>query len=131
MNVTPLVDVVLVLLIVFMVVLPAMEEGANVEVPGVVHADAPHESEIDPFVLTVSRGGALMLDDRPVAREGLEAALVAARDREPHRRLVLRGDRSTRYAEVREIAAVAARLGFPGMALRVNQRSFDVDDAEP
>jgi biopolymer transport protein TolR len=129
MNVTPLVDVVLVLLIIFMVVIPAMEQGLNIEVPGVAHADEPKENGIDPFILSVSKGGTLYLDQKQIPVGQLEALLKSARDREPSRRLVLRGDRGVRYGEVREVLATVQRLGFPGMSLRVNRRSTDSDAA--
>ena len=127
MNVTPLVDVVLVLLIIFMVVIPAMEQGLNIEVPGIVNADEEKEGGIDPFILSVSKGGALYLDQKQIPEGQLEAFLKAARDREPNRRLVLRGDRGVRYGEVRGVLATVQRLGFTGMSLRVNQRTTDAE----
>ena len=59
MNVTPLVDVVLVLLIIFMIVIPAMEQGLDIEVPGVVHADEEDDNAVDPFLLSISSNGTM------------------------------------------------------------------------
>ncbi len=125
MNVTPLVDVVLVLLIIFMVVIPAMEQGLDIEVPGIVHADDEEESSVDPFVLSVAADGAMYFENTPLPPAELERFLRAANRREPRRRLVLRGDRTVRYREVRALLAIVQNIGFPGVSLRVNQRAAD------
>ncbi|MBC7174089.1 MAG: biopolymer transporter ExbD [Polyangiaceae bacterium] len=125
MNVTPLVDVVLVLLIIFMVVIPAMEQGLNIEVPGIVHADDEEESSVDPFILSVAANGAMYFENSELLPERFEAFLRDANQREPQRRLVVRGDRTVRYERVRELLAIVQNIGFPGVSLRVNQRAGD------
>jgi len=122
MNVTPHVDVVLVLLIVFMVVIPAMEQGLDVEVPAIVHPDQRQESAIDPFLLSVTRDGTLYFENTPMDPEHLESFLREANRREPQRKIVLRGDRGVHYARVRELLHVCQDIGFPGVSLRVNHR---------
>jgi biopolymer transport protein ExbD len=130
MNVTPLVDVVLVLLIIFMVVIPAMEKGLNIEVPGIVNADAEDENAVDPFVLSVTANGRMYFENTPMPPERFEAFLREANRREPRRRLVLRGDRAVEYRHVRSLLAIVQDIGFPGVSLRVNQRPGD-HAAEP
>ncbi|CAG1773218.1 Biopolymer transport protein ExbD [uncultured bacterium] len=124
MNVTPLVDVVLVLLIIFMIVIPALEEGLNLEVPSISNVDEQRagEEQLEPFLLSVTSDGSLYLDERRLPLEGYEEHLRAAHRREPARRLVLRGDREARYAAVRSVFANVQRVGFPGVSLRVNRR---------
>jgi len=123
MNVTPLVDVVLVLLIIFMIVIPAMEEGLDLEVPAVTNPDeAQEEDGRDPYMLAITRTGRVYFDERPVPEGHLVALLEQAHAREPRRRLVLRGDRGVRYAEVRELFETAQMVGFPGVSLRVSHR---------
>jgi biopolymer transport protein ExbD len=123
MNVTPLVDVVLVLLIIFMIVIPAMEESLDLEVPAVTNPDAPRENEADePWMLAVTRTGRVYFDERPVPEGRLVDLLTEAHAREPRRRLVIRGDRGVRYAAVRELFATAQTVGFPGLSLRVSHR---------
>lgn len=125
MNVTPLVDVVLVLLIIFMIVIPAMEEGLDLEVPAVVHPDeAQGKDGPEPYMLAITRSGRVYFDERPIADGGLVALLEAAHRREPERRLVLRGDRGVRYADVRELFETAQRVGFPGVSLRVTHQDL-------
>ena len=123
MNVTPLVDVVLVLLIIFMIVIPAMEEGLDLEVPAVVNPDEGQESDLpEPHMLAVTRAGRVYFDERPVADGQLVALLQQAHAAEPRRRLVLRGDRGARYAAVRELFEIAQTVGFPGVSLRVSHQ---------
>lgn len=126
MNVTPLVDVVLVLLIIFMVIVPMMEGGATVELPGLVHVDEEAKSKTDPFTLAITADGSMYFEREKLAPEALRARLREANLREPSRRLILRGDVSTRYADVRKLFAICQSIGFPGISLRANQRESGV-----
>ena len=88
MNVTPLVDVVLVLLIIFMVVIPAMQQGVNIELPGITNTDDKKEGGGQPFTLSVSKDGEIYFEEDKVAWKDLEATLKAAaqaRARQAHR----------------------------------------------
>ena len=125
MNVTPLVDVVLVLLIIFMLVVPALEQAVRVELPSVANADEEARGRADPFTLAVDRRGRMYLEDAPLDPEELEAHLRRANAAEPARRLLLRADREARYGDVRRLYAICQRIGFPGVSLRVNQRGND------
>ena len=127
MNVTPLVDVVLVLLIIFMIVMPAMEKGYPVAIPSIHNIDeAPDGSE--PFTLSISNDGRYFLEKEQLPLEGLEAALREANDREPERGLVLRGDTDMDYEHARKLFRVCQGIGFPGVSLRVNQRGGGEDE---
>ncbi len=121
MNVTPLVDVVLVLLIIFMVVVPMMEGGATVDLPGLVHVDEEAKSKVDPFALAITADGRMYFERDELAPDALKARLVEANRREPTRRLVLRGDIGTRYGDVRKLFKICQSVGFPGISLRANQ----------
>jgi biopolymer transport protein TolR len=128
MNVTPLVDVVLVLLIIFMVVIPALQQGVNIELPGVLNADDKKEASGQPFTLSVSKEGEVYFEEDKVAWKELEATLKAAAKREPGKRIVLRGDKGAEYSDVRRLYRTAQQVGFPGVSLKVNHR-MDEDDA--
>ncbi len=122
MNVTPLVDVVLVLLIIFMVVVPAMEKSANVELPSIFNVDPDAKGRMDPFTLSLTKDGALFFEQEELDPERFASVLGEANEREPQRRLVLRADRATRYKDVRKLFKTCQNLGFPGVSLKVNER---------
>jgi biopolymer transport protein ExbD/biopolymer transport protein TolR len=121
MNVTPLVDVVLVLLIIFMVVIPAMDKAAKVELPSIFNPDPEAKSKSDPFTISLTTDGGVYLEQERLAPEDFAAALRAAHEREQARRIVLRGDRNVPYGEVRKLFKVCQDTGFPGISLRVNE----------
>jgi biopolymer transport protein ExbD len=122
-NVTPLVDVVLVLLIIFMVVLPQMEAGANVALPGVANPDQKTDVKHKPITLSVTRSGNLFLEKRPVEMAELVALLQEGRARAPGSRLVLKGDREAPYGLMRAVFRQAQGIGFPGISLQVGDLS--------
>ena len=64
MNVTPLVDVVLVLLIIFMVVIPMMEKSAHVELPGIFNVDPEAKGKTDPFTLSITKDGSMFFEQK-------------------------------------------------------------------
>ena len=118
-NVTPLVDVVLVLLIIFMVVIPQMEAGANVNVPGAAHPDPKTSVAVPPITLSVTAAGNLYLEKRAVDRDQLVALLREAHAASPRSKLVLKGDRGLGYGAVRALFRECQNLGFPGISLQV------------
>lgn len=120
MNVTPLVDVVLVLLIIFMVVIPAIEQGMAIEIPGITHPDKKSESNFQSFTLTVTKEGTVWLDDEEVAWAKLEGRLKNAAVQSPGKRVVLRGDKGASYGNIRRAYRVVQQVGFPGIAMKVN-----------
>ena len=119
MNVTPLVDVVLVLLIIFMVVTPQLEAGAAVELPAVAHADKGEDNSLTPITVSLTPHGALFLDRQEVARPRLVEHLRALHAKDPQARVVLKADRAVRYAEVRGVFKTLQDIGFPGISLQV------------
>lgn len=121
MNVTPLVDVVLVLLIIFMVVLPNTDKGAAIEAPTIAHGQDDPEGP-EPFALSIDRRGGMFLDTRALDDASLLQVLDEAHGSDPERKLLLRADRSVRYQRVRALFAMAQDVGFPGVMLRVNTR---------
>src|SRR5262245_1940376 len=113
-NVTPLVDVVLVLLIIFMVIAPQLEHGERVELPAIVQPDAKSKSKLDPITVTVTASGTVFFEKEPTATtEALEEKLRDAHAREPERRVVIKGDASLRYGKMRETFALCQTVGFP------------------
>lgn len=128
MNVTPLVDVVLVLLIIFMVILPAAVSDLNLELAKIENPDAERENESEPYVLSVDVEGVLYFEDYRVEKEDLANHLRNAAAADSTKRLVLVGDHRLTYDQVRDVMFVVQDVGFPGVALRATKAALD--DAE-
>lgn len=124
-NVTPLVDVVLVLLIIFMVVVPQMQAQLAVELPRVQHADPEQKQALDPWPVTVLRSGEIYVADRRVEIAELRDVLFGLRQSDPARRVVLRADAGLEWARVRSVLGELQDAGFAGASLLVNQRRPD------
>lgn len=126
MNVTPLVDIVLVLLIIFMVVAPRMSQDIQVDLPGIFNPDPDIKGTMDPIKITVAKAGEYYVNrggtDERSDLDGVVAYLKERHDAEPYRKLVLRADANLRYAEVREIMARVQDVGFPGLSFLVGKR---------
>jgi biopolymer transport protein TolR len=120
-NVTPLVDVVLVLLIIFMVVTPMMESGLAMDLP---KADHPEEDPkgMDPALVSVGPAGELFLDSRPVTADALPGHLAALHRADPGRKVVVQADRETAFRHVRRVFQMCRDAELDGMSLRVSQR---------
>src|SRR4029450_12524422 len=86
-NVTPLVDVVLVLLIIFMVMAPQMRKGPDVDLPDTAK---PHEQgdERAKILVTIDQAGGVWIDDQPVAPEHFREGLLAAAGQKPNTKVV-------------------------------------------
>ena len=121
-NVTPLVDVVLVLLIIFMVIAPALEHGERVELPGILQPDQEQKGKLDPVTVTVGRSGSVYLEKSPTTIDVLAGQLAEIHSREPDRRVVLKGDGALDYQRVREVFTVVQNVGFVGVSLQVQKR---------
>ena len=119
-NVTPLVDVVLVLLIIFMVVTPMLQRGMDVRLPRTRH----HQSENDTgeqMMLSVRSDGSVWLDREQVSPDKLESLLRDALSRNPSRPIYLKGDSRLRYGKVREVMETCHRAGSQQVALATEE----------
>ena len=115
-NVTPLVDVVLVLLIIFMVMAPQMRKGPDVNLP---HTSKPSSQgdERGRILVSIDDAGKLWIDDRQVAPENFGEALRAAVGSETDPKVVIRGDAKLNFREVRQAMAAIEQSGFRGVGL--------------
>src|SRR5262245_4105241 len=128
-NVTPLVDVVLVLLIIFMVVAPRMEQDIPVTLPGIFNPDPDVEVSSPPVMVTVKEAGEFFIDGQRYDLESAVAQLSAEHSADPYRRLELRADAKLKYKDVRELYGRVQQVGFPGMSLLVSHRYQAGQDA--
>lgn len=122
-NVTPLVDVVLVLLIIFMVVVPQMQRDVPVELPAVVNVDPEVKTPVDPLTVTLTRELDFYLGERRVTAEELKGELRETRIASPLQRVVLRADAQVPWAQVRSFLAMVEESGFRGAAFMVGDLS--------
>lgn len=114
-NVTPLVDVMLVLLIVFMVAAPLLSVGVPVELPKTDAKSLPSQQE--PITITVNNAGDVFLQDTPVALEVLEQRLMAIAQNGYEERIYLRGDQGSDYGSVMKVMARMNAAGFSNIGL--------------
>ncbi len=106
-NVTPLVDVMLVLLVIFMVTAPIIQQGVQVSLPKVKAAALPGK-ELQ-FVVSITRGGEIYLNDRKLSAGELTEKLEAISHERPDREVFIRADEQVPYGEViRTMAAIKA-----------------------
>ena len=117
-NVTPLVDVVLVLLIIFMVIIPNMQEGKTIEMIKVEAADKPDDG-IEPLAVTIDRNEVYTLDDSDLPRQQVLDSLSGSFAQNPERRVLLRADATLPYKTVRDFFADVQQIGFVNVSLAV------------
>jgi biopolymer transport protein TolR len=120
-NVTPLVDVMLVLLIIFMVVTPALNQGDTIQLPEILQVDK-HPKDMDPIELTLGTQGSMTLQDSSITLSELKTELVAMHEAQPNRKLMLVADARLPYRRIRETFAVVQGVGFRGVALKTIQK---------
>jgi biopolymer transport protein TolR len=114
-NVTPLVDVMLVLLIIFMVTVTLPAVGVPIELPE--SRAAPVEEKPDQITISIDAGGMIYIENDPVPRGGLPQALEALQRGGEPPLIVLRGDRSLDYGRVMAVMGELGRAGFTSIAL--------------
>jgi biopolymer transport protein ExbD/biopolymer transport protein TolR len=119
-NVTPLVDVVLVLLIIFMVITPLLVRGKAVDLP-VAQSSSESKRGGDPVFLSVTADGRLWVDKSEVMLPALSDALVKAMASRPGVAVVLKGDRSMDYKVIRQVLGEVAKANVAGLALATNR----------
>ena len=118
-NVTPLVDVMLVLLIVFMVAAPLMTSGVPVDLPKT--SAAPLNQDADPLTVSVNAEGKIYLQEAEATLPDLVSKLQAVSGNKADRRILVRGDKGIAYGRVLEVMATITQGGFTKVALLAEQ----------
>ena len=127
-NVTPLVDVVLVLLIIFMLIIPNMQDDKPIELVNVMFPDkdGDESKKEEALIVTIDRAETFTIDQQDMSREQALGALREAHARNPKRKVLLRGDAKLPYKAMRTFFKDAQEVGFPAVALAVGaQRKWD------
>jgi biopolymer transport protein TolR len=114
-NVTPMVDVMLVLLVVFMVTAPLLTVGVQVDLPktksGLIR------DQVEPLAITVKASGQIFLQDKEVELSALAPRLVAITGANPDIRIFVRGDKAIEYGRVMQVMGTLNAAGFKKVAL--------------
>lgn len=112
-NVTPLVDVMLVLLIIFMITAPLMTHKIEIELP---EAELPNKATkappTPPIAIAVQDSGALYWNDEPITKGLLESRLAVEAQKTPQPQINVRGDKTTKYRIVQEVVQIAQSQGM-------------------
>ncbi|MES2989624.1 MAG: biopolymer transporter ExbD [Pseudomonadota bacterium] len=119
-NVTPFIDVMLVLIIVMIMSLPLSTHKVPVDLPSSPSVQVPQE----PHMLAIDRGGALYMDGRAIADMDLPATLIAIRDR-PGAVLQMNTDPDAQYARFNAVLAVVKRAGITRLGFVGHERMKD------
>ena len=115
-NVTPLVDVCLVLLIIFMVVVPAMVNGVDVQLPETKNS-LPVDADRRPFEITIKDDGTVYLEELIVRQDEVAAALQRVHDGAAARPVAVRADKRVRYGEVMAVLDACRKAGWEDVGL--------------
>ncbi|PJJ97411.1 biopolymer transporter ExbD [Lysobacteraceae bacterium NML91-0213] len=111
-NVVPLVDVMLVLLIIFMVTAPLMTHRVQVDLPEADLVERPEAGPAPPITIAITEQGNVFLNDQPVSLAQLESALSVEAQKTPQPPVNVRGDRTTKYRIVNEVVTIAQSQGM-------------------
>jgi biopolymer transport protein TolR len=118
-NVTPMVDVMLVLLIVFMVAAPLMTVGVPIDLPETQARQMETQSE--PITVSVTTDGAIFLGDQPVAMEQLVEQVAAVAVNGTEDRIYVRGDGAANYGAVMQVMGTLSGAGYSKIGLITDQ----------
>jgi biopolymer transport protein TolR len=121
-NVTPLVDVMLVLLVIFMVTAPIIQQGVQVNLPQAKAGAIPGTEEL--LVVTIAKNGKVYLNDNPLTLAELGDKLRAIRKLQTDKQVYLRADQDVRYGLVMKAVAEIKQAGIERLGM-VTRPSFD------
>jgi len=114
-NVTPMVDVMLVLLVIFMVTAPLLTAGVQVDLPKTQAATLAGKDE--PLSISVDSQGRIFLQETEVELGALAPRLIAITHNNPDARIFVRGDKAISYGRVMEVMGTVNAAGFTKVAL--------------
>jgi TolR protein len=114
-NVTPMVDVMLVLLVIFMVAAPLLTVGVPVTLPKTSAAEVTKPQE--PIIVTINKDGDTFIADDKVTGDDLKARLAALAARDPSRIVYVRGDRTIQYSQLMDLLGAVNKAGFSKVSL--------------
>ncbi len=126
-NVTPMVDVMLVLLIIFMVAAPMMTQGVDVDLPETTATALPTESEH--LIITINKDNEIFINDFQLGVDGLQAKLMAILEGQEEREVFLRADKTIPYGIVARVMAEIQAAGVEKLGM-VTESVPEMEDSE-
>lgn len=114
-NITPFVDVMLVLLVVFMVTAPMMISGINVNLPETT--SSPLSGSDEPLTITVTDKGIVYIQDVAIDKAGLIPKLIAITKEKKDSRILVRGDKDTNYGNIMSVVGAINEAGYNHISL--------------
>ena len=126
-NVTPLVDVVLVLLIIFMVITPYLQQGIELELPLAEHSVSAEAQADDALVVSIAADRRIYLGTERLSLRALTERLRPVVRSDPDREILLKADAAVRFREVRGVMTALRALGSTGLSLATEDAAEEGD----
>jgi len=120
-NITPLIDVVLVLLIIFMVITPMLQRGKDVKLPPAHKADE-EKKDNDPIILSLTQDKRIYVESDAYDEQSLPGRMQAEMRATPNRRVMLKGDERLEFGDVRKVMDILRVNGVKGVSLGVQEK---------
>jgi biopolymer transport protein TolR len=121
-NVTPLVDVCLVLLIIFMVVTPMLQKGVNITLPSAAASEKKPDSG-NTLTVAITKDNRIYIEKDPVSKELLLSAMQEIHDRSPEKIVYVKADKFLKYGDVKEVMMMINEAGFERVGLLTEPKS--------